>query len=143
MLEKSSRSGIQHGAYIAYSPENPKKVAYQIIATGSEVSLAIEAVKIIEKKLKKEVFEVVSLPSWERFEAQPESFQAQILQVPYESRFSLEVPSTFGWKNWAKTNIGLDEYGKSAPYQNVLKSLGFTAEDVAERILNSLKKKGV
>ena len=140
LLEKSDKIGVGHGAYVVYGPAKRKKVTHQILATGSEVCLAIEAVKILEKKAKKYVFEVVSMPSLERFEAQPDSYKKEVLATPYANRISLELLSTFGWAKWAKVNIGLDDFGKSAPGEEVVKSLGFTAEDVAERILISLRK---
>ena len=140
LLEKSSKTGVEHGAYIVYTPAKGK-VTHQIIATGSEVALAIEAAKIIEERTHKANIEVVSMPSWERFAEQPESYRKSVLHVPYEDRFSLEFGSTFGWRKWVANPIGIDDYGKSAPYQEVIKSLGFTANDVALAILNTFKKK--
>ena len=134
LLEKSSVRGVSQGAYIVY--EGEKKADYQIIATGSEVSLAIEAAKILAAKGIN--LEVVSMPSMEVFEEQDEAYKARVLHLPHEKRISLEMLSTFGWGKYAKYNIGLDRYGKSSPANEVMKALGFTAEEVAKKIASLL-----
>ena len=136
LLEKSSLEGVRRGAYIVY--EGKKKAEYQIIATGSEVALAIEAAKMLEEK--KIRCEVVSMPSMEVFEEQSEEYKESVLRLPHEKRISLEMLSTFGWGKYAKYNVGLDRYGKSAPADLVMKALGFTPEDVAKKIASLLKK---
>ena len=80
------------------------------------------------------------MPSLECFEAQTPEYKEKILHLPYEKRFSLEMAATYGWGKYAKHNIGLDVFGKSGKSGEVLKAFGFTAEDIAERILISLKK---
>ena len=69
---------------------------------------------------------------------QEEAYKARVLHLPHEKRISLEMLSTFGWGKYAKYNIGLDRYGKSAPANEVMKALGFTAEEVAKKIASLL-----
>ena len=138
LLASSDPESVKKGAYSVYRPRHHRP-KYQILATGSEVSLALDAVKILEKKYKIR-FEVISMPSLECFEAQTPEYKEKILHLPYEKRFSLEMAATYGWGKYAKHNIGLDVFGKSGKSSEVLKAFGFTAEDIAERILISLKK---
>jgi transketolase len=79
------------------------------------------------------------MPSWERFEAQDDAYKKSILHLPYESRISLEMASTFGWGKYAKETIGIDTFGASAPAAAVLEHFGFTAALVSEKILALLE----
>lgn len=132
LLEGSSLEGLEKGAYVV-SPckEQPQ---FQLIATGSEVSLAISAQKqLLEKGIKTEV---ISMPSMEIFEKQDKDYQDSILSLPYEKRISIEMLSTFGWAKYARHNIGIDSFGASGPAKEVLKKFKFTTEDIVQFILN-------
>ena len=96
----------------------------ELIATGSEVSLAVEA----QKLLKEEGIDVrvISMPSWELFEAQEQSYKDSILSLPWEKRVSVEMLSTFGWDRYAKHHMGLDSFGASAPAKDVIAKFEFT-----------------
>ena len=98
LLENSSEEGVARGAYVV-SKEN-KKADLVLIATGSEVSLAIEAQKkLLEKGID---VRVVSMPSWELFEAQPKTYQEKVLgDAP---RVAIEMASSFGWQKWVGEN---------------------------------------
>ncbi|MCQ2742145.1 MAG: transketolase [Bacilli bacterium] len=136
LLSASSVENASKGAYLA--SKAAKKAQYTILATGSEVSLAIQVQAIL---LEKEVdVEVVSMPSWEVFEAQDEKYKKEILHLAKNKRISLEMLSTFGWGKYADINIGLDEFGASAPAKDVIAHFGFDAKTVAEKILKAVEK---
>ena len=135
LLENSSAEGVKRGAYVV-SKEN-KKADLVLIATGSEVSLAIEAQKkLLEKHID---VRVVSMPSWELFAEQDLDYRREVLLLPSERRVSVEMLSTFGWGKWAKYHMGLDEFGASAPAKDVIKHFDFTSDHLValcESIIN-------
>ena len=135
LLENSSAEGVARGAYVV-SKEN-KKADLVLIATGSEVSLAIEAQKkLLEKGID---VRVVSMPSWELFEAQDEKYQEEVLLLPRKKRVSVEMLSTFGWDKWAKYHMGIDTFGASAPAKDVFKKFNFTSDRLVEICEGALK----
>ena len=125
-----SVSGVDKGAYILKeaSSKNPELL---ILSTGSEVEIALNAAEELEKK---EIStRVVSMPSWELFEAQPQSYRDEVLPPKVKSRISIEAGSEMGWHKWVGsegTVIGLNRFGESAPYEEVYEHLGLTAEKV-------------
>ena len=124
LLKGSSAEGLAKGAYVV-SKEN-KKAVLDIIATGSEVSLAVEAQKaLLEKGID---VRVISMPSWELFEEQDEAYKASVLDQPWERRISIEMLSTFGWARYAKYQMGIDTFGTSAPAKDAIKKFDFTAD---------------
>ena len=124
LLKGSNADGLAKGAYVVSKEE--KKAELILIATGSEVSLAIEAQKkLLEEKID---VRVVSMPSWELFEEQSEAYKKEVLSLPKAKRVSIEMLSTFGWAKYADTNMGLDHFGASAPAKEVIKKFDFTAE---------------
>ena len=132
LLKGSSIDGLTKGAYIV-SKEN-KKLDYIIIATGSEVSLAIEAQnKLLEKGID---VRVVSMPSWELFDKQDENYQNEILSLPREKIISVEMLSTFGWDKYAKYHMGIDTFGASAPAKDVINKFDFTSDHLVKLIEN-------
>ena len=135
LLENSSEEGVARGAYVV-SKEN-KKADLVLIATGSEVSLAIEAQKkLLEKGID---VRVVSMPSWELFESQDEKYQEEVLLLPRKKRVSVEMLSTFGWDKWAKYHMGIDTFGASAPAKDVFKKFNFTSDRLVEICEGALK----
>ena len=135
LLENSSAEGLAKGAYVV-SKEN-KKAQLVLVATGSEVSLAIDAQKkLLEKGID---VRVVSMPSWELFEAQDEKYQEEVLLLPREKRVSVEMLSTFGWDRWAKFHMGINEFGASAPAKDVFKKFNFTSDRLVEICESALK----
>ncbi len=133
-IATSSEEGFLKGAYLVKGPKT--KPALQIIATGSEVSLALAVAEELSKQ--KISADVISLPSWEIFESQDEKYKASLFRLPKEKRVSLEMGATLGWQKYADTNIGVDAYGASGKEKDVLKAYGFTAEAVAEKIVGAL-----
>ena len=124
LLKGSSAEGLEKGAYII-SKEN-KSAQFELIATGSEVSLAVEAqAKLLEKGID---VRVISMPSWELFEEQSEEYKKSVLSLPREKRISIEMLSTFGWDRYAAHHMGLDHFGASAPAKDVIKKFDFTAD---------------
>jgi transketolase len=134
LLKNSSDSGLTMGAYIV--SKEKRRANFTLIATGSEVSLAIDA----QTKLLQEGIDVrvVSMPCWEYFEETSEEYKEKVFGVSYKNRISLEMLSTFGWAKYAKHNIGIDVFGASAPAKEVLKKYHFTVDDVV-RFVKELK----
>ncbi len=102
-----------------------------LIATGSEVSLALEARETLEGE--GIPTRVVSMPSWELFDRQPREYRDAVLPPEIRARLSIEAGVSLGWKRYVGDDgdsIGLDRYGASAPGEIVLKELGFNVENV-------------
>ncbi len=135
LLEGSGADGLDKGAYII--SKEKKENQFDIIATGSEVSLAIEAQKmLLEKNID---VRVISMPSWELFEEQDAAYKESVFDLPWEKRISVEMLSTFGWDRYAKHHMGIDTFGASAPAKEVIKKFDFTAEhltQIVEEILH-------
>ena len=126
-LPGSSREALK-GAYVISKEES--KVDVVLIATGSEVSLAVDA----QKALKAEGIDarVVSMPCQELFDAQSDAYKAEILTkgVP---KIAIEAASTFGWHKYACDVIGHDDFGLSAPADKLFQAFGFTVENIVAR----------
>lgn len=125
------------GGYVIAGED--KKRQATIIATGSEVSLAVEAMnKLAEEGIK---VAVVSMPSTELFDAQPIDYQEQVLgKAP---RIAVEAASKFGWEKYVGLEgdiIGMDGFGASGPAEELYKYFGITVEEVADAVKNCLKK---
>jgi transketolase len=127
---------VDRGAYvIADSPSKPDLI---LIATGSEVALAIEAKKQLDAKGIHT--RVVSMPSWELFRAQPESYRDEVLPPDCDARMSIEAGATFGWTQWVGDNgviYGIDRFGASAPMAQIAEHFGFTADRITQVALES------
>lgn len=126
------------GGYVIAGED--KKRQATIIATGSEVSLAVEAMnKLAEEGIK---VAVVSMPSTELFDAQPIDYQEQVLgKAP---RIAVEAASKFGWEKYVGLEgdiIGMDGFGASGPAEELYKYFGITVEEVADAVKNCLKNK--
>ena len=129
--------GVRRGGYVIQEAEGARAT---IIATGSEVSIGLEAAD----KLAGEgtATRVVSLPSWERFEAQEDSYRSEVLGYT-PVRVTVEAAATFGWDRYASpvgASVGMDRFGASAPGATNLKEFGLTADNVAERVRQALAK---
>jgi transketolase len=124
-------SGLAQGAYIlAEVGEFPPEVI--LIATGSEVSLALDA----HQRLVKEGIRsrVVSMPCWELFDAQQQQYRDAVLPPNVRARVSIEAASPFGWERYVGPGgaiIGVNRFGASAPGPVVMREFGFTSEHVA------------
>jgi transketolase len=126
-------NGLARGAYVLAEAEGgaPEVV---IIASGSEVGLALTA----HERLAGEgiAARVVSMPSWELFDAQPADYQAAVLP-PAVPRLAVEAGVTLAWPRYVDYGgrvIGLDRFGASAPYKVLFERFGFTVENVVEQV---------
>ncbi|MCX8036804.1 MAG: transketolase [Candidatus Sumerlaeia bacterium] len=129
----ASAEGVLKGAYIL-SKEKAAKPDLILIASGSEVHLALEA----QAKLEAEgvAVRVVSLPSWELFRAQPQGYRDEVLPPAVRARLAIEAASPMGWHEWVGDGgdvIGIEKFGASAPYQELFKQYGLTVENVIAR----------
>ena len=107
-----------------------------LIGTGSEVAIALEAGKALKEK--GIAARVVSLPSWELFEAQTKDYRDSVLPPQIKRRVSVEAATTFGWERYVGAEgvaIGLVRFGASAPGAVLYQKLGLTAERVAGEAL--------
>lgn len=131
LKETEDLDNIDKGAYIIKDAENPDLV---LIATGSEVALAIETAKTLEEEGKK--IRVVSMPSMELFRAQDKDYKEEILPKGVK-KVSIEMGTTFGWAEWTGAcglNIGIDRFGISGKGDLVQEELGFSVEAIKEKI---------
>jgi len=132
-------SGLSRGAYILHDTKDGKPDVI-LIATGSEVPIALEAYEKLEEKGVKA--RIVSMPSWELFDKQPEDYQCQVLPSEIKSRIAVEAGITQGWHRYVGSTgemIGLDSFGASAPYKVLYEKFGITADRVVEKALALLK----
>ena len=130
-MKASNYDGVAHGAYIV-GKELGEKPDSVIIATGSEVSLAMEA----KAKLYNEGIDVriVSMPSQELFLKTSKEYQLSVLGDDYDHRISVEMLTTFGWGRFARFNMGIDSFGTSAPANDAIKSFGFTSDALVDLV---------
>jgi transketolase len=127
---------VLKGAYIAREVSNPKLV---IVATGSEVSTAIEAAELLEAE--GTPTQVVSMPCVEIFMAQPDSYKQKILPASAKTA-AVEAGTTFGWSDLLGRHVktvGIDHYGASAPGEVLAEKFGFTGKAVKEKLASWLK----
>lgn len=132
--------GVQAGAYVV-KDANKKDPDAILIATGSEVSLALDA----QKRLWEDNFDVrvVSMPSWKKFMQLDKQEQNQILLPKIKARIAIEAGSTFGWKQFVGDYgevFGIDHFGGSAPAKDLFESFEFSAEHVAIRVKKMIQR---
>jgi transketolase len=120
-------SAVEPGGAVVRAADDARVV---LLATGSEVAVCVEAAeRLADEGL---LASVVSLPSWDRFEAQPREYQDAVLP-PDVPVLSVEAAATFGWARWADDSIGIDRFGASAPGGLVLDKLGINVDHVVAR----------
>lgn len=127
---------VENGAYVI--SKEAKHVDATIVATGSEVALAVEA----QKLLKEESIDVrvVSMPSWFDFDRQPKEYRDSVFGVTKDKVFAVEMLSSFGWHKYAGNVMSVDTFGTSAPAKEAIKAYGFTADKVAAFVKDNLAK---
>ncbi len=119
-------SGLHRGGYVLYDPPGGAPQAI-LIATGSELHLALEAAQRIEAIRVR----VVSLPCWELFREQPQSYRDEVLPPTVRARVSIEAAARMGWREWvteAGEIIGIDHFGASAPGERLFQEFGITTD---------------
>jgi transketolase len=126
--------GVARGGYVLADPAAGEPQAI-LIASGSEVSLAIEAAQnLAEDAIPTRV---VSMPSWDLFDAQDAAYRESVLPPAISRRLAIEAGSPLGWTKYVGLEgevLGIDGYGASAPYKDLTREFGFTVEDVVQRV---------
>jgi len=123
--EVASAEGVLRGAYTLWQSGEGAPDAI-LIATGAEVSLALDAARLMDGNVR-----VVSMPCWELFAAQAQDYRDEVLPPEVRARVSVEAGISLGWERWvgdAGDMVAIDRFGASAPGNEVLERLGFTAE---------------
>jgi len=129
----ASAEGLAQGAYVLGDSAG-KRPDVILIASGSEVSVALDA---YEKLIAEGVAaRVVSMPSWDLFEKQSQSYKDEVLPPLTTARLAIEAAAPFGWERYVGLNggvIGMSRFGASAPYKVLAEKFGFTADNVVRR----------
>ena len=119
--------GVPRGAYTLVDEEGDG-LDLVLIGTGSEVSLCVDALDLLDGLSVR----VVSMPSWDQFAAQSDDYRELVLPADVPT-LSVEAGATFGWERYADDSIGIDHFGASAPGPVAMEKFGFTPEHVAAR----------
>jgi len=141
MLDRATlapASGVQRGGYILWEATASPDVI--LIGTGSEVHIALEARKLLQDK--GVTARVISLPSWELFDAQPTEYRNAVLPPNIRVRLSIEAAATLGWERYVGLDgiaIGLSRFGASAPGKVIYEKLGLTAQRMVDEALRLLQ----
>ncbi len=128
----ASADGLRRGAYVLADAQGdgPEVI---LIATGTEIGLAVQAHQRLASDGVRS--RVVSMPSWELFDAEPQSYRDEVLPPSVTPRVAIEQASTFGWERYVGGNgtvVGMDTFGASAPLKHLQTKFGFTPERVVE-----------
>jgi len=137
----ASATGVARGAYVmADAPGGPPEII--MIASGSEVALIVEAhQELVAKGIRSRV---VSMPSWEIFEQQPQSYREEVLPPPVKARLAVEQGSALGWEHYVRDHgrvIGMKAFGASAPLKELQRKYGFEPDKVVAAALEMLGRK--
>ncbi|WP_426366681.1 transketolase [Mammaliicoccus lentus] len=137
--EKLAKVGVDKGAYLLSKVTNSPEGL--LIATGSELSISIKAQELLlEEGIK---VNVVSMPSWDKFEEQTESYKNTILPPDVKSRLAVEMGATQGWERFVGDKgevFGINEFGMSGPGDEVIKFFDFTPENISNKMKKLLDK---
>ncbi len=140
ILENSnSDKGLDKGAYVLAEPTGKPDII--LIATGSEVHIALAAKDMLDKKGIQA--RVVSMPSWELFEKMPRSYRDRVLPPDVKTRLAIEAGISMGWGKYTGNEdavVGIEGFGASAPGSTVLKKFGYTPENIVNKVMALLKK---
>jgi transketolase len=129
----AAAQGLAKGAYVLADAPG-KEPGILLIASGSEVSLAVEAFERLKQEGR--AVRVVSMPSWDIFAKQPKAYQEEVLPSRFTARLAVEAASPFGWERYVGPHgavIGVNRFGASAPYQVIAEHFGFTPANVVGR----------
>lgn len=127
--------GVRKGVYTVYGSEETPE--FLLLASGSEVSLAVEAAKDLEKQGKS--VRVVSMPNWNAFEQQSEEYKESVIPSSVTKRVAIEMASPLGWHKYVGTAgkvIAIDGFGASAPGDLVVEKYGFTKENILNQVMS-------
>lgn len=136
---ETAYEGVSKGAYIISAAKKEEADAL-LLATGSEVNLAVEA----QKALANDGIDVsvISMPSWDRFETQSKEYKQSVINPAVKKRLAIEVASPFGWDRYAGDEgeiLAINHFGASAPGGKIMEEFGFTVENVVARVKEMLK----
>jgi transketolase len=129
--------GVRYGAYVLSDADQPQVL---LLATGSEVQIALDAQQLLAEH--SVAARVVSMPSWELFAAQPADYRQQVLPGHVTVRVAVEAGTPFGWERFVGqtgTAVGINRFGASAPYQRVYEEFGLTGTAVATAALDLIR----
>ncbi|MCP4374217.1 MAG: transketolase, partial [Deltaproteobacteria bacterium] len=137
--EYASADGLTKGAYILSDPDQKPEII--LMATGSEVSITLEA----EKELKRKDIHarVVSMPSWELFEKTPQKYKDKVLLPDVTARIAVEAGLSMGWERYvtdAGKTVSVERFGASAPGGTLLEKFGFTSEAIVQKAMALLNR---
>ncbi len=138
VLDPEAAKGALRGAYVLADADSGEPDAI-LIGTGSEVAVALEARNLLASQGVSA--RVVSMPSWEIFDAQEREYKDSVLPPNVETRVSVEAGVTMGWERYVGfkgTSVGIDRFGASAPGETVLERIGITSKKVANEALELL-----
>lgn len=130
----ASATGLKRGAYVLVDPPEGRPEVI-LLATGSEVHLALEAYEELTNK--KIATRVVSMPSWELFEKQPQSYRDEILLPQVTARLAIEASYPLSWRCYVGLDgdiLGITTFGASAPYKILFEKYGFTVDNVVAKV---------
>ena len=134
-----SATGVHRGAYVIWEGSDDPRVI--LIGTGSEVHIALDAGKILlDQGI---TARVVSMPSWELFDAQDPEYRHDVLPARIPARVTIEAATTLGWERYTGTEgvaMGLSHFGASAPAGELYQRFGLTAQRMAEEAENLVKR---
>ena len=136
--DEGIHEGVARGAYVLSEHESGDIDAI-IMATGSEVSIALDAAGLLEEADIRA--RVVSMPCWERFEAQDDDYKESVLPAAVTCRVSIEAGATLGWTRYIGDSgiaIGVDRFGASAPYNRIYEEYGLSPGHLAEAVTSLL-----
>jgi transketolase len=125
---------LEKGAYVLKDFGTPEII---LMASGSEVSLILGAAEKLHEEGRG--VRVVSFPSWELFEMQDEAYKESVLPKSIQARLAVEAGASLGWERYARSVLGIDHYGASAPYKTIFEKFGFTEENVVAKAKELLK----
>ncbi len=131
--------GLQQGGYVLLEAPGGTPAAI-VMATGSEVALALEAVQQLHAA--GVAVRLVSLPCWELFSAQPAAYRESVLPSAVTARVSVEAATTFGWHQWIGDHgiaLGIDHFGASAPADRLYQEFGLTADHIVASVQQLLR----
>ncbi|WP_404329659.1 transketolase [Mesobacillus maritimus] len=138
--DQSAYEGVQKGAYVV-SEAQAQQPDGLLLATGSEVSLAVEAQAALAAE--NIHVSVVSMPSWDRFEAQSAEYKESILPTSVKKRLAIEMASPFGWERYTGDEgrvLGINHFGASAPGEKLMEEYGFTVSNVVSMFKELIKE---
>ncbi|MCY7524596.1 transketolase [Bacillus safensis] len=132
--------GVEKGGYVVVEAADAQPEAL-LLASGSEVGLAIEAQKALEKEGIRA--SVVSLPAWDRFDQQSDEYKESVLPKAVRARIAIEMGASLGWERYTGLDgdvIAIDKFGASAPGETIIEKYGFTISNVVSRVKAKLNK---